>query len=145
MDIWHQRPTLEKLNGMSANTLMEHLDIRYIEVGDDYLVAVMPVDARTHQPFGMLHGGASVVLAETLGSVAGNFCVDSAVSSCLGVEINANHLRAVRNGQVVGVARPLQLGSTLQVWEIRIETERGELVCIARLTLVVRRRVNRAD
>ncbi|HEY5717766.1 MAG TPA: hotdog fold thioesterase, partial [Motiliproteus sp.] len=121
-------------------TLMEQLDIRYTEVGEDYLVASMPVDARTHQPFGFLHGGASVVLAETLGSVAGNFCVNTERYCCLGMEVNANHLRAVRSGLVYGTARPIKLCSNSQVWDIRIETARKQLVCIARLTLAVRKR-----
>jgi len=145
MAIWFTTPTLEQLSALSRDTLMSHLDIRYTEVGDDYLAATMPVDARTHQPFGMLHGGASVVLAETLGSVAGNFCVDGARYCCLGMEINANHIRPVRHGRVRGVARPLFMGSGSQVWEIRVETERAELVCVSRLTLAVRKRVKGRD
>ncbi|WP_210395611.1 hotdog fold thioesterase [Motiliproteus sediminis] len=143
MAIWHRPPSLDQLNGSSSDTLMAHLDIRYSEVGDDYLVATMPVDARTHQPFGMLHGGASVVLAETLGSVAGNYCVDPERYCCLGMEVNANHLRPVRRGRVTGTARPVMLGATSQVWEIRITSERGDLVCLSRLTLAVRKRVRR--
>jgi len=141
MAIWFKTPTLAQLSALSRDTLMAHLDIRYTAVGDDYLTASMPVDARTHQPFGMLHGGASVVLAETLGSIAANFCIDPQQYCCLGMEVNANHLRAVRRGLVYGTARPLKLGATTQVWEIRIETERAELVCISRLTLAVRKRL----
>jgi len=101
------------------------------------LRGTLPVDARTKQPFGLLHGGASVLLAETLGSLAANLCLDPAESLAVGLDINANHLRAVTSGTVTGTARPLHLGRTTQVWEIRIEDERGKLVCISRLTLAV--------
>jgi uncharacterized protein (TIGR00369 family) len=98
----------------------------------------MPVDARTKQPFGLLHGGASVLLAETLGSMAANLCLDDPGKQAVGVEINANHVRAVTKGQVTGTARPLHVGRALQVWEIRIEDDGGKLVCVARLTLMVK-------
>ena len=97
----------------------------------------MPVDARTHQPYGLLHGGASVVLAETLGSSAGNLCLDTGVQMAVGLEINANHLRAVRSGSVTGTARPLHVGRSTQVWEIHIEDEAGRRVCVSRITLAV--------
>ena len=133
--------TVEQLNALSKGTLMEPLGIVMTEIGPDYLRATMPVDARTHQPYGLLHGGASVALAETLGSSAGGLCVgpDQGV---VGIEINANHLRGVRSGTVTGTARPLHVGRSTQVWEIRIEDERGRLVCISRLTLAV---IDRAD
>ncbi|TWH99762.1 uncharacterized protein (TIGR00369 family) [Luteimonas cucumeris] len=133
--------TVEQLNALSKGTLMEPLGIVMTEIGPDYLRATMPVDARTHQPYGLLHGGASVALAETLGSSAGGLCVgpDQGV---VGIEINANHLRGVRSGTVTGTARPLHVGRSTQVWEIRIEDERGRLACISRLTLAV---IDRAD
>ncbi|KRG68538.1 thioesterase [Stenotrophomonas terrae] len=128
---------LQLVNAMSRDTLIDHLGIVFTAAGDDWLQATMPVDARTKQPYGLLHGGASVVLAETLGSSAGNLCVDPAEQVCVGLEINANHLRAARSGMVTGTARALHVGRTTQVWEIRIEDEAGKPVCISRLTLAV--------
>jgi uncharacterized protein (TIGR00369 family) len=121
---------------MSPGTAMAPLGIVFTEVGPDYLRATMPVDARTRQPYGLLHGGASVLLAETLGSSAGMLCVDED-SIVVGIEINANHLRGVRDGLVTGTTRPLHLGRSTQVWEIRIEDDAGRLVCVSRLTLAV--------
>ncbi len=115
---------------------MAPLGIVFTEIGPDFVRATMPVDARTRQPYGLLHGGASVLLAETLGSSAGNLCVEPG-ERCVGIEINANHLAAVREGQVTGTARPLHVGRRTQVWEIRIEDDLGRLVCISRLTLAV--------
>ena len=129
--------SLEALNQLCQGNLAEHLGIVFTAVGDDWLQATMPVDKRTHQPFGLLHGGASVALAETIGSCAGNLCVDQAKYYCVGLDINANHLRAVRSGVVTGTARAIHVGRTTQVWEIRIENEAGKLVCISRLTLAV--------
>lgn len=128
--------TLEQLNAMSADTAIAVLGIVFTEIGADFLRATMPVDSRTHQPFGLLHGGASVLLAETLGSSAGGL---SAPEGCgvVGIEINANHLRGVRAGIVTGTARPLHVGRSTQVWEIRIEDAAGKLVCMSRLTLAV--------
>lgn len=134
--IWQRDFTLASLNAGSANTLVAHLGIEYTAIGDDYLQATMPVDSRTHQPFGMLHGGASVVLAETLGSVAGNMCVPR-THCCVGLDINANHLRAKRDGIVTGTAHPIHLGSTTQVWQINLHDERERLLCTSRLTLAV--------
>lgn len=128
--------TLEQLNALSRDTAMEPLGIVFTEIGQDFLRATMPVDARTRQPYGLLHGGASVLLAETLGSTGGNLCVPEG-RACVGVEINANHLRAVREGIVTGTARPLHVGGRTQVWEIRIEDAADRLVCISRLTLAV--------
>lgn len=133
---WPEGATLELLNAYSAGTLMEALGIMFTELGDGYLRATMPVDARTHQPYGLLHGGASVALGETLGSSAGALVAgrDAAV---VGLEINANHLRAVRSGTVTGTTRPLHLGRSSQVWEYRIEDDGGRQVCIGRITLAV--------
>ncbi len=140
MSIWFTYPTVDALQKRAAGTMIEHLGIEYLEVGDDFLRARMPVDVRTVQPFGILHGGASVALAETVGSSAANWCVDYAEQVCVGLDINANHVRAARSGYVVGTARPMHLGSSTQVWEIRIENELAQLVCIARLTMAVLRR-----
>ncbi|PWI32197.1 esterase [Vibrio albus] len=136
MAIWKKDISLEKLNATSKNTLIEHLSIVYTEFTDDALSATMPVCSITHQPLGMLHGGASVVLAETLGSVAANFCVDKE-HYCVGLDINANHLRAMRKGTVTGTASPIHLGATTQVWQINITDERERLVCSSRLTIAV--------
>lgn len=128
--------TLDQLNTMSANTAIAALGIVFTEIGADYLRATMPVDSRTHQPFGLLHGGASALLAETLGSTAGGLVAPDG-HGVVGIEINANHLRGVRAGTVTGTARALHVGRSTQVWEIRIEDAAGKLVCISRLTLAV--------
>ena len=131
------RPSsLAALNALSANTAMEPLGIEFTELGPDFLCATMPVDRRTHQPYGLLHGGASVLLAETLGSTAAMLCAAEG-ERCVGIEINANHLRAVRDGIVTGTARPLHVGRQTQVWEVRIEDAAGRLVCVSRLTVAV--------
>ena len=137
MLIWFVRPTLDDLAAQARGTLIEHLAIEFLDVGDDYLTARMPVDARTIQPYGLLHGGASVALAETLGSAAAGYCVDPARKMVVGLDINANHMRGVRSGYVTGTARPIHLGGSTQVWDIRIVDERDRLVCIARLTMAV--------
>ncbi len=129
-------PDLADLNALSKGTAMEPLGIVFTEIGPDFVRGTMPVDERTRQPYGLLHGGASVLLAETLGSSAGNLCVGSD-EVCVGIEINANHLRAARDGVVTGTARPIHVGARTQVWDIRIEDGRGKLVCISRLTLAV--------
>lgn len=136
MAIWKQHANLETLNAWSRRTLMRTLDIRITEVGDDYLRGTMPVDDRTRQPYGILHGGASVALAETLGSTAAMLCCEDG-RAAVGLEINANHLRAVREGLVTGTALPIHVGRSTQVWEIRIENEAGELTCVSRLTMAV--------
>ena len=128
--------TLADLNALSRDTAMEPLGIVFTELGPDFLRGTMPVDARTRQPYGLLHGGASVLLAETLGSSAGGLCAPEG-KGVVGIEINANHLRGVREGVVTGTARPLHIGGSTQVWDIRIEDEAGRLVCISRLTLAV--------
>lgn len=135
--IWKQPATLDDLNRMTEGNLMGHLGIRFTEIGDDYLVATMPVDHRTQQPFGLLHGGASVALAESMGSVGSHLCIDTTRYYCVGLEINANHVRSVRSGLVKGIARPLHLGRRTQVWDIRIYDEQDRLACISRLTLAV--------
>jgi len=136
MRIWKQHADLETMNAWSRRTLMHALDIRITELGDDYLRGTMPVDDRTRQPYGILHGGASVALAETLGSTAAMLCCEDGRAT-VGLEINANHLRAVREGLVTATARPIHVGRSTQVWEIRIEDEAGELTCISRLTMAV--------
>ena len=137
MDIWHSPINLARLQTWCNGTAVEHLGIEFTDFGADWLAARMPVDHRTIQPFKLLHGGASVLLAETLGSCAANLCVDEAKWYCVGQEINANHLRAVRSGFVTGRAGPIHLGRTSQVWEIRISDEAGKLTCISRLTMSV--------
>lgn len=122
---------------MNRNTMMEHLGIEVTALGEDFIEASMPVDHRTHQPFGLLHGGASVALAESLGSIAAFCTLSDKNQHCVGVEINANHIKAIRSGHVVGVARPLHLGNRTQVWEIRITNEQKELICISRITMAI--------
>ncbi len=138
MSIWlNPNLSLAELNALNSNTLAGHIGITFVEIGEDFLRATMPVDARTRQPFGLLHGGASVALAETLGSVAANCCVDSTRKACVGLEINANHIRGVREGVVTATARPLHLGGSTQVWEIRITDSKERLVCVSRLTMAI--------
>lgn len=136
MSIWKKPVTLDELAQLARNTMVEWLDIKFIEIGTDYLKASMPVDHRTHQPLGLLHGGASVVLAETIGSTAANFMLDDGYYA-LGLDINANHLRGVRQGLVYAIARPIHVGRTTQVWDIRISDEDEKPVCISRLTMTV--------
>ena len=136
--------SLDSLNALGQNTAVAHLGIEFIEIGTDYLKARMPVDARTRQPAGLLHGGASALLAETLGSVAGNLCVDTQKQICVGLEINANHVRSARSGWVYGAVRPVHVGRSTQVWDIRIVDEADKLVCASRLTLAVMPRPDRA-
>ncbi|MDH4058472.1 MAG: hotdog fold thioesterase [Cyclobacteriaceae bacterium] len=137
MSVFKTQPTLENLNGMSANNMTEHLGILFTVVGDDFIEATMPVDHRTKQPHGLLHGGASLVLAETLGSIGANFCVDLTKQYCVGLEINANHVKSAREGVVIGRAKPVHIGKRTHVWEIRITNEQKELVCISRITMAV--------
>lgn len=132
--LWKTRTTLDQLREQSKDTMIEHLGIEYLEIGNDFLKARMPVDHRTKQPAGLLHGGASATLAETLGSVAADLCVDRDKKTVVGIEINANHVRAVTGGWVTGVARPIHVGNTTQIWEIRIYNEEEKLVCVSRLT-----------
>lgn len=129
--------SLEILNSWGENTMTDFLDIRFTKIGDDYLEATMPVSPKTKQPLGLLHGGANVVLAETLGSLAATLTVDTTKQYCVGLEINANHLKSVKEGIVTGVTRPVHLGKKTQVWEVKIYTEQGDLSCISRITMVV--------
>lgn len=135
--IWKTFFTPEEVNVRAEKSLSDHLGIRFIEVGDDFLIAAMPVDERTIQPMGMLHGGASAALAETVGSAAANYCVDQEAYVCVGLDLNINHLRAIQSGSVKAIAKPFHLGRTTQVWEIKIFNEREELAAISRLTLAV--------
>ena len=137
--IWKNQPTLELLNASGVNTLVEHLNIQFVEFGEDYLVATMPVDHRTVQPVRLLHGGASVALAETMGSVASVFCLENpAQQTIVGVEINANHLRSAREGDVVrAVVKPIKVGRSLHVWEINIFRSDEQLICVSRITIMV--------
>ena len=137
MAIWQKAIDLAAINASTRGTLVEALGITITEVGDDWLRGTMPVDHRTKQPFGLLHGGASVALAETLGSFAGWMTLPAGQGNTVGLEINANHLRAMREGVVTGTARAVHVGRSTQVWEIRITDEREKLVCISRLTLAV--------
>ncbi len=136
MSIWFKPYTISQLNDGSKGSLLEQLGIQFTEIGDDYLEGTMPVDARTIQPAGILHGGASVALAESLASTAGNLTLDPDLQMCVGLEINANHIRACRNGFVTGRTSSLHIGKTTQVWEIKI-TQKNHLVCMSRITLSV--------
>lgn len=138
MPIWFDKElSLEKLSQLGKNTMSEHLGIEWAEVGENYLKARMPVDHRTIQPYGLLHGGASCVLAETIGSVASAMVIDHSKFYSVGLEINANHIRGVKEGFVTGVASPLHLGSTTHVWDIKIYDEKERLICVNRLTVVI--------
>lgn len=135
--IWHQKPHTEQINSLNKNTLGQSLGIEFVEVGDDYIAATMPVDDRTIQPFGLLHGGANVALAETLGSVASLFVVDKESFIAVGIEINANHMKAVLSGKVKGVCRPLNISGRNHVWDIKIYNEANELTCVSRFTCTI--------
>ncbi|HXB94173.1 MAG TPA: hotdog fold thioesterase [Puia sp.] len=138
MPLWfNPAVTPAQVQPLGRNTMVEWLGIEVIEVGDDFLKARMPVDHRTQQPYGLLHGGASVTLAETLGSIASALVVDQQQFYCVGLEINANHVRSARNGFVTGIARPLHIGKTTHVWDIRIQDELDRLVCVSRLTVAI--------
>ncbi|MCT4703643.1 1,4-dihydroxy-2-naphthoyl-CoA hydrolase [Enterobacteriaceae bacterium H20N1] len=134
--IWRRETTLDALNALSAGNMVEHVGIVFTRIGDNELEATMPVDNRTRQPFGLLHGGASVVLAETLGSVAGYLCTEGE-KHIVGLEVNANHLRAAREGIVRGVCKAVHVGRRHQVWQIEISDEEGRLCCTSRLTTAV--------
>jgi len=137
MSIWFQPYTLDGVQKRALGTMVEHIGILITEVGDNFLSGTMPVDHRTVQPMGMLHGGASVALAETLGSFAANLVIDPQKQYCVGLDINANHIRAAKTGLVNGIAKPLHLGSTTQVWSIEIKDEEEKIVCISRITMAV--------
>ena len=135
--IWQHPDPVGEATRVSAKLMPGHLGIEFLEAGDDWLTARMPVDDRTRQPAGILHGGASLVLAETLASTAAYFCIDANLKMCVGLEINANHIRSVREGYVYGRASPLHMGRSTHVWEIRMTDEKGRLVCISRCTLAI--------
>jgi 1,4-dihydroxy-2-naphthoyl-CoA hydrolase len=136
--IWFEKDlTIDKLSAFGQGTIAEHLGIEWVELGDDFLKARMPVDHRTKQPYGLLHGGASCVLAETIGSAASAMVVDHNKLVCVGLEINANHIRSVRDGYVTGIAHPLHLGLNTHVWDIRIYDELEKMICVSRLTVAV--------
>ncbi len=138
MKIWFKKTlVVDDLAPLLKGTMAEHLAIEWVELGDDYLKAKMPVDNRTKQPYGLLHGGASCVLAETVGSVASAIVVDDSTHVCVGLEINANHVRSAREGYVSGIAKPLHLGSNTHVWDIKIYDEIEKLVCVSRLTVAI--------
>ena len=137
MSIWHATPTVEEANRVNPGTMMDHLGIEFTEIGDNYLCASMPVDERTKQPMGLLHGGASVVLAETLGSAGSVLTLNPETHFCVGLEINANHIRSARSGLVYGRGEPIHIGRSTQVWGIRIEDEQQRLVCTSRITMSV--------
>lgn len=134
MKLWKKQATLEQVTEYSKNTLIEHLGIEYLEIGEDFLKARMPVDNRTKQPAGLLHGGASVALAETLGSVAAGLCVTE-TKAVVGIEINANHIRSAMDGWVIGITKPIHVGNSTQIWETKIYNEHDKLVCVSRLTV----------
>ncbi len=137
MSIFKANPTLATLNKMSAQTMVAHIGIEFTHIGVDHIEAKMPVDHRTHQPLGLLHGGASVALAETLGSVAATCCIDMNTQYCVGLEINANHIKSVKSGFVYGTAKPIHIGKKTHVWEIRITNEAKEIICISRITMAI--------
>lgn len=136
--IWKVKPSIETLNQISKNTMLDHLGILFIEIGDDYLMASMPVDKRTVQPFRLLHGGASVSLAESIGSVASQVVVNNMETRVVGLEVNANHLRSAKEGQTVfATAKPVKLGKRIHVWNIEIIDDQENLICVSRLTVAV--------
>ncbi len=143
--IWNHEVTVEQLNGRRRGSMLEYLDIVFTEIGPDYLKAFMPVDHRTKQPQGVLHGGAAVVLAESVGSVAGSLCVDLHRHYCVGIEVNANHLRPVRDGHVFATACPIHVGHKTQVWQIEIMDAHGRRVTASRLTLAVLDRISAVE
>lgn len=136
--IWFNKElSIEELSALGKRTMAEILDIRFTETGKDFIKATMPVDQRTHQPYGLLHGGASCVLAETLGSIASAHVIDPEKFICVGIEINANHIRSVRSGLVTGITTPIHIGASTHVWDIKIYDEREKLICISRLTVAI--------
>lgn len=137
MAIWYKPFTVQEIQQRGKGTMIEHIGITITEAGADFLKGTMPVDQRTIQPMGLLHGGASVTLAETLGSLAANLVIDTEKNYCVGLDINANHIRSAKSGLVTGTARPLHIGTATQVWSIEIVNEKGRLLCISRLTVAV--------
>ncbi|MFZ3231175.1 MAG: hotdog fold thioesterase [Pseudobdellovibrio sp.] len=135
--IWTQKPTLDKIQQLCTNTMCDTLGMIFTEIGDDFIKATMPVDARTKQPAGLLHGGASVALAESLGSIASSLCMKDTSTMPVGIEINANHLKSAKSGLVTGKVFPIRIGATMHVWNIEIHNEHEELLCVSRLTVMI--------
>jgi 1,4-dihydroxy-2-naphthoyl-CoA hydrolase len=136
--IWFKKDLqVSNMRHLGKNTMGEHIGLEFTEIGDDYIKGTLPVDHRTNQPYGLLHGGASCVLAETLGSIASALVIDQSKYICVGIEINANHVRGVREGIVTGIATPLHLGKSSHVWDIKIYDEKEKLVCVSRLTVAI--------
>ncbi len=135
--IWFEKPDLQELNNRPKNNIGGLLGIEFTEIGDDFIKAIMPVDDRTRQPYGILHGGASVVLTETLGSVASNLVLDTNFKMGVGLEVNANHLRPVKSGFVTGICTPIHIGGKTHVWDIKLYNDKGKLTCISRLTIAI--------
>jgi 1,4-dihydroxy-2-naphthoyl-CoA hydrolase len=144
VSIWKSKFEIKEADLFLKNTMVEHLGIQFTCVGDDFVQATMPVDHRTHQPYGLLHGGASVALAETLGSIAAHMAAEPG-HLCVGLEVNANHLRSITSGTVTGTAKPIHIGRSTQVWQIKIVDEKERLVCISRLTVAVLKSQQAAD
>ncbi len=137
MSIWYKNISLEELTSRNKNTMSDFLGIAFIEIGDDYIIAKMPVDDRTKQPVGIMHGGASCVLAETVGSIAANCCVDLTKYYCVGLDINTNHIRSIREGFVYATAKPYHLGRSTHVWGINIVNDKDQMISVNRLTMTV--------
>ncbi|MEO7800805.1 MAG: hotdog fold thioesterase [Ginsengibacter sp.] len=138
MSIWFDKNiAVADLHALRQNTLASHLEMEWVDIGNDFLQLKMPVNEKTKQPYGLLHGGASCALAETVGSVASALVIDTQKSACVGIEINANHIRGARDGFVTATASPLHLGRTTHVWDIKIHDEAGKLICISRLTVAI--------
>jgi 1,4-dihydroxy-2-naphthoyl-CoA hydrolase len=135
--LWFANPTVDDINSRNTNHMGALIGIEFTEIGDDYIKATMPVDARTHQPYGILHGGASVVLAESLGSVASSLIIDPDKYMAVGLEVNANHLRPVKEGKVTGVCTPIHIGGKTHVWDIKLYDDRGKMNCVSRLTVAI--------
>lgn len=137
ISFWKTTDTIEDINALSANTMAEMMEVTFTEIGDNYLKATMPVTDKVKQPYGLLHGGASAALAETIGSVASWLCIDRAKQICVGMEINCNHIRGKKEGIVTATVAPLHIGATTHVWDIKIHDEREKLVCVSRLTVAI--------
>jgi 1,4-dihydroxy-2-naphthoyl-CoA hydrolase len=135
--MWFKNYTADELNNWPQNNIGGHLGIKYLEITENSISGTMPVDERTHQPFGILHGGASVVLAESLGSIASFMCIDPEKYAAVGLEVNANHLRPVSKGIVTGVCTPIHIGSKTHIWDIKIYNEKGKMTCVSRLTVAI--------
>ncbi len=138
MSLWYKSDyTLDELNALGNNTMAQLLGMKFTEIGDNFLKLEMPVDHRSHQPYGILHGGASAALAETVGSVASSMCINTDKQICVGMEINCNHLRGKKDGIITATATPLHIGATSHVWDIKITDEQNKLVCVSRLTMAI--------